>query len=933
MKKILHILLILLLFILTVLIVTPMLFKQQLLEKAKEVANTSVNARIDFDNLKLSFFKDFPRLTVSVYDVSVAGIDTFEGDTLVAFDRFSATVNVMSLIKKEAIKVRGILLDQPRISAIVLEDGTANWDIAKESGKVEEEEADTTGEGSMDLNVALKKFEIRNAYVSYDDQNSEMKASLAGFNLMLSGDLGMEHTTLMLASKTESVNLLMGGVRFVKNAILDILINLDADLVNMVFTLEDNSFAINDLVLLLEGMVSMPEDDDMSIDLSFSTRETSFKSLLSMVPAVYMKDFEDVETEGQLSLSGTINGKLTETHTPSADIALKVDNARFSYPDLPKSAENIKIDVDVHYDGVQNDNSVLDINVFHIELGENPVDIEAHIITPVSDPQVNASLAASIDFASLSDVVPMDDVSLNGKLDINIDLMGRMSSLENERYEEFKADGTLKLQQFEMNSPDIPQPVYINSTLMKFSPQFVELAEFDARIGSSDVQLEGRLENFLPFIFEEEGTVSGVLDLNSQLIDLNELMSESGEEEIEETEDSTILSVFEVPANVDLVFQSNLKKVKYDKLDIDNLYGLIIVRDQSVILKKLNMDVLQGSVVVNGEYNTQDIMTPIVDFALDVNKIDIPEAFNAFITVQKLAPVAERATGKVSTKLEFTSFLDSSMMPVMNSIVGRGNLASEIIQIDNSKTFEKIGNILKTDKYDVMSLEDLDIKYSIRNGRVYIQPYQTKIFGSDLIMKGDQGIDQTMNYEMQMKIPRSELGGTAQSAIDGLSSFAANQGVKLDPGETIDVKFMVTGTFSDPKVRPMFEEGARKVQEQVKEQVKEQVEQKVEEVKQEAKQEINREAEKIMADAREQAERVKYEAKLAGEELVKAAETEGRNLIEQAGNNPFKKIAAETAAKALKSEAEKQAKKLEDEAGVKADNIIKAAQEKVDKLK
>jgi len=273
------------------------------------------------------------------------------------------------------------------------------------------------------------------------------------------------------------------------------------------------------------------------------------------------------------------------------------------------------------------------------------------------------------------------------------------------------------------------------------------------------------------------------------------------------------------------------------------------------------------------------------------------------------------------------------MMPVMNSIVGRGNLASEIIQIDNSKTFEKIGNILKTDKYDVMSLEDLDIKYSIRNGRVYIQPYQTKIFGSDLIMKGDQGIDQTMNYEMQMKIPRSELGGTAQSAIDGLSSFAANQGVKLDPGETIDVKFMVTGTFSDPKVRPMFEEGGRKVQEQVKEQVKEQVEQKVEEVKQEAKQEINREAEKIMADAREQAERVKYEAKLAGEELVKAAETEGRNLIEQAGNNPFKKIAAETAAKALKSEAEKQAKKLEDEAGVKEDIIIKAAQEKVDKLK
>ena len=99
MKKILRILLILILVILIALIVTPVLFKKQLLEKAKEVANTSVNAKIDFSDLKLSFFKDFPRLTASLYDVSVVGIETFEGDTLVAFDQFSATVNVMSLVK------------------------------------------------------------------------------------------------------------------------------------------------------------------------------------------------------------------------------------------------------------------------------------------------------------------------------------------------------------------------------------------------------------------------------------------------------------------------------------------------------------------------------------------------------------------------------------------------------------------------------------------------------------------------------------------------------------------------------------------------------------------------------------------------------------------------------------------------------------------
>ncbi len=950
MKKVLRILLILILVILTFLVATPLLFKKQLLEKAREVANTSVNAEVDFDDFSLSFFKDFPRLTVSLSGVSVVGIDVFDGDTLVSFEQFSATVNLLSLVKKEAIQVRGILLDQPRISGIILEDGSVNWDIARESELVVEEEADTSSSASPDLNVELKRFEIRNARISYDDRSSAMKATLDGFNFILSGDLGLEHTVLELQAGAERVNILMGGVRLVKNAVLEVVINLDADLVNSVFTLQDNSFAINELVLLLEGMVSLPENGDMAVDMSFATKETSFKSLLSMVPAVYMRDFEDVETDGQLALSGTIKGTMTDDHTPSADISLKVDKARFAYPDLPKSVENIQIDVDIHFDGIQNDNSKVDVNTFHVELGDNPVDLEAHVITPISDPQINAILKANIDFATLSDVVPMEDVNLKGILDARLDVMGKMSSIENEEYEDFKADGIIKLQQFELKSPDIPQPVFINSTVMKFSPKYVELSEFDANIGSSDIQMNGRLENFIPFIFDEYGTVSGTLDLNSNLLDLNELMGadpEGGENPSEdetmadveggetdgESSDSAAMSVVEIPGNIDFVFQSTIKKVIYDNLEIDNLYGLIIVRDQKLTMKNLNLDVLEGSVVINGEYNTQDIEAPVVDFSMDIRKIDIPEAFNTFVTIQKLAPVAERTSGKVSTKLEFTSLLDSAMMPVMNSIVGRGNLASEIIQIDNSQTFAKIGEVLNTDKYDVITMEDIDIKYSIRDGRVYIQPYQTEIFGSELIMKGDQGIDQTMNYEIKMKIPRSELGGTAQSAVAGMVAMAASQGINLDPGETIDVKFMVTGTFSDPKVRPMFEEGARQVTEELKEQVQEIIDEKLEEVKQDAREEVNKEAEKIMEDAREQAERVKYEAKLAGEELVKTAEAEGQNLIKQAGSNPLKKYGAETAAKKMKTEAEKRARQLEDEAAIKADNIIKTAQENADKLK
>jgi hypothetical protein len=945
MKKVLRIFLVFILLIIISLVVTPILFKKQILNKAKEIANTSVNAKIDFTDLKLTFFKDFPRLTTSLYGVSVSGMEVFEGDTLVAFDEFSATVNVISLIRKEAIKVRSILLDNPRISAIMLEDGSANWDIAKESeDSVSGEDPDTAGSGTMDLKVALKKFEIRDASIAYLDRKSGMEASLDGFNFLLSGDLAQDFTSLELTSTTERLNLIMGGIRYVKDAMLNILINLDADLANSVFTLMDNSFAINDLVLLLDGKVTMPEGGDIGVDINFDTKETSFKSLLSMVPAVYMNDFEDVQTDGELALSGSIRGILTEEHTPSADIKLLVNNARFEYPDLPKSAEQIHIDVDVHYDGIQNDNSIVDVNGFHVELGDNPVDFSMHMITPISDPKVNATLAAKIDFSTLADVVPMEDMSLTGILDANIDLMGKMSSIENERYDEFKADGSLKLQQFEMKSPDIPQPVFINSTVMNFSPQYVDLTEFDANIGSSDVRMDGKLENFLSYLFED-GMIAGKLNLESNLLDLNEFMAdETGEKEGEPaTEpadepsagatDTVATSVIEIPGNIDFVFTSSLKKVLFNKLEIDNLLGLIIIRDQRVIMQNLSLQLLKGNVIMSGEYNTQDLKSPLVDLSLDMDKIDIPSAFNSLVTIQKLAPIAEGTSGTISTNLDFTSFLGKGMMPHMNSIVAKGKLGSEKIIIEKTETFDMINGILKTDKFSDITMNDLAIEYSVRNGRVYIEPYQTKIGNTELVMGGDQGIDQTMNYEMKMKIPRTDLGGTAQNAINEVSSLAASQGINLDPGETIDVTFLVTGTFSEPRIRPVFEEGLKNMTEEVKEQVQEIIEEKVEEVKEEIKEDVTREAEKIMAEAQAKADALKWEAKHAGEELIRLAEEEGQKRIKDAGSNPLQKIAAETYAKTLKSEAEKNAKMLEDEANKQADEIMREAQEQVDRLK
>ena len=931
MKKIIKILLTVILALLVILIITPILFKGKIMEIAKEQINKNLEAKVEFDDLGLSFIKNFPNASISLKELSVAGKGEFEGDTLLTLKEFSVKVDIISAIKMDNIKVKGIVIDKPDIRARVLEDGTANWEIVKETDE-EEEEIDTT-ESSFNANIELKKFEIKEADISYNDESSEMSASLANFNFLLKGDLSQDFTTLSIQSSTEAVNVVMEQIRYIKDATLNININLDADLKNSIFILKENEIALNDLSLGFDGSVGMPDEENTEVDMKFKTNKVDFKSLLSLVPAIYMKDFESVETAGALKLNGYVKGVMNESSTPNAGLDLLVENAMFKYPDLPKSADNINIDVNLVYDGIDNDKSKVDINRFHVELGGNPVDLTMNIRTPISDLYVKGNLTSNIDLASLADVVPMEDISLKGKISSNIDMTGYLSYIENEEYEKFKADGKISISDFEFESPDLPAGVKIIESAFNFSPEYVEVASFNAKVGKSDMQFLGKLEDFIPYLFKDE-TIKGDFVFTSGVLDLNEFMTGTGEdeEETEVAEDTVPLTVFEVPANVDFKLLSKLNKIYYDKLEIDNASGIIIIKDGKVLLDDLKMNLLKGSMKLNGEYNTQDISAPMVNFGIQASDIDIPSAFDAFEVLGELAPVAKNATGRVSLAMTYNSLLDEQMNPVMNSIAGKGSFSSQKIGVSNSGIFTKIGKELKTDKFDNLILEDLEVDFEIKDGRIYIDPFDTKMSKTNFIIGGDQGIDKTINYVINIIVPRAELGSGADAAINNLYASAASQGLNLSPSENINMDVKVGGTILDPEVALNLKENIKRSTEEIKEAVKEKAREKVVEKKEEVKAKASEQAEKIMKEAEIKAAQIKSEAKKAANTVRKESKDKADLLVKEA-KNPIAKKAAEVSAKKIKSEGEEKAGKIEKEADTKADRVIKEARAKADKLK
>lgn len=904
-------------------IVLPIIFKPQLMDVAKKEANSMLNAKVDFTDFQVSLIKGFPSLYVGMKGLSVTGIDSFAKDTLVAFNEFGVKVDLLSVIDMTTIEVKSILLDGARLKARVLPDGRVNWDIMKPTETPETEMEDTSAT-TVSTRVALKKFEIRNANIDYIDDSSNLKATVQNFNLTLSGNMGMSQTDLKLQSSIESLNFWMDGIRYLKNSSVSFDAIIGANLDSSYYTFKENRFRINQLSLFFDGAVRMP-GNDIDINLNFKTPSTDFKAVLSMIPAVYMSDFEDLQASGKFGIEGYVRGTYNDSQMPNAFFALYVDNGMFKYPDLPKSVSDVNISTKVWFDGINMDNTSVNVDKFSLSLGGNPFSMRMRVATPISDMQVDGNVTGKIDFATLADVIPLDSAFMEGLLESNLDFGGKLSFIENEQYERFKADGLLKLSRFRFKSSDVPAEVKINDITLNFTPRYVNLSNLDMAIGSSDIRMDGQLENFVPYVFKD-ATLYGNLNVYSNLLDVNEMITGESTTE-EENPDTTALSVIELPKNIDFTTRVDFKKIFYDKLIISNLTGNVNLSGGIADLEKLSMNMLDGNVSISGIYDSRNVKEPQVNFDYDMQNIDIPMAFKSFSTLQKISPAVKDMTGKVSTQFKYFSVLDTTMMPVMNSINASGKLQSKSIGISNSKAFAKLADLLKKNELRNPTLKDVNVSFSIKNGRVFIEPFDTKIADAKMNFGGNMGIDQTLNFKAKVSVPSSYLGGVTNLANDLLGKY----GAKLP--QTIDVNLKILGTSSKPDIQIDSGSGSADGSTSAKETAKEIVKEKVDEAKVEARQKAKAEADKLIADAEKEAERIRAEAAIRAQQIRAEAEAQAKKTEEEGKKKgPIAERAAKEAAKKIRQNGDAAAQKVIAEADEKANALVAKAKAEAAKL-
>ncbi len=417
MKKALLIIGIIVALLLLAAIVLPVIYKDEIKAKVNEQINESVNADVYFHDFGLSLFRNFPHATASLYDFGIINRAPFEGDTLLSINSLRISINLRSLFSDQ-IKINKIELNKPNVVVMVLENGVANYDIMLD------DEEDASDEETTEFSVGIDKWVVNDGRVVYLDIASNMLVKLEGINHTGNGDFTQDIFDLNTFTKINSFGFTYENSEYISNKQLEADISLNMNMPESKYTFLDNKIKLNDFAFGFEGWVAMP-GDDIDMDISFAAKENTFKNLLSLVPGMYTDEFKNVKADGNLAFNGFVRGTYSDASEkmPAINLALQVNDGMVQYPDLPKPVSNINMDLLVDVPEGIVDQTKIDLKKFHLDMGENPVDAKI-LMEGLTSMKINAVIDAKINLADLSEMVPMEGLSLKGMFIANVKANG-----------------------------------------------------------------------------------------------------------------------------------------------------------------------------------------------------------------------------------------------------------------------------------------------------------------------------------------------------------------------------------------------------------------------------------------------------------------------------------------------------------------------------
>lgn len=340
--------------------------------------------------------------------------------------------------------------------------------------------------------------------------------------------------------------------------------------------------------------------------------------------------------------------------------------------------------------------------------------------------------------------------------------------------------GSLSFNKMRGFSRLLPIPMHMDQTTMKFNTNDITLTNAHLYMGKSDFLLNGEIKRIRQAMLRG-GKLQGNFSLKSDYIDCNQLMkamnagmlyseqlaSAEAQPAINEenlvTMGATTLQdsiavevldttdrVFVIPSYLDMTLHTNAKKIDFNDVELSNVAGEVIIRDQSLNLSNLNMHSNIGRGKMTMFYTAKDERGAAAGFDLDMEDVMVEKLIGLYPAIDTLVPMLRSFEGVVDCQVTATCRMDSTMSLVLPSLHSACYLHGENMVLLDGEAFTEISKTLMFKNKKRNLIDSISVDLAIKDNKIEVFPFLVEMDRYKVAVGGTHNLDMTFNYHLSV---------------------------------------------------------------------------------------------------------------------------------------------------------------------------------------
>jgi AsmA protein len=408
--------------IILLLFLLPYLFPGFVSAKIRQWARHSIRTELTFSAARLSFFKHFPSLTLTLYDVKLKGSAPYADEELIDASEISLGVDLSSIFSE--VDIDKIYLEKAFINIQADPAGHANYNIYNSKpSKTPSQPADSAG-----ASLKIQKIIIENSKVVYNDRSIPMLIDARNFNYQGSGDLSKDVFDLNTHMQIDTINFNYDSVPYFvsKKLRADLVTSINTN--SLAFIFQKNDLRINDLPVQFTGRLAFMKDG-YDMDFKLKSTDSDLHDMFTALPPNMVDWLSQTEVKGYGDVDASLTGKYIASANTMPDVIfnMKIRNGYISNKNAPVPVTNLFLNFQSRLPGLNTDS--LKVNIDSVFFNLDKGYFSAIVNTKgLKSPWVSAKVRSSLDLAALHNAFGMAPVDLKGRFDCQLDAEGQYAT-------------------------------------------------------------------------------------------------------------------------------------------------------------------------------------------------------------------------------------------------------------------------------------------------------------------------------------------------------------------------------------------------------------------------------------------------------------------------------------------------------------------------